>query len=209
MADGSLSTWVTVRYKPIEYTVGRGETAYSISRIEGIPYYLIEQANPDRDLSELYVGDTLTLPSRDLMLPFRPVRNKRIVVDLSDQYLWAYEDGQVVYEWLISSGISSAPTSTGVFQILSHVDVAYGSSFTLCDEDTCGQWIMHWFMGVYEAVPGLMNGFHGAVELPNGAYLGGGNVGSPYTFGCIMAVEDNAKLLYDWAEEGVVVEIRQ
>ena len=24
---------------------------------------------------------------------------------------------------------------------------------------------MNWFMGVYEVRPGLMNGFHGAVEL--------------------------------------------
>lgn len=209
IADGTLETWVTVRYKPVDYTVGRGETAYSISRTQGIPYYLIEQANPERDLSELYVGDVVSLPSRDQMLPFRPLRNKRIVVDLSEQYLWAYENGQVLYEWPISSGISSAPTSTGVFQILSHVDEASGSSFTLCDEDTCGRWVMHWFMGVYEAVPGLMNGFHGAVELPNGQYLGGGNVGQPYTFGCIMSMEENALTLYNWAEEGVVVEIRQ
>jgi hypothetical protein len=66
---------------------------------------------------------------------------------------------------------------------------------------------MYWFMGVYEVVPGLMNGFHGAVLLPNGAYLGGGNVGAPYTFGCIMSQNDNAKLLYDWADLGTVVEI--
>ncbi len=209
VADGSLSTWVTVRYEPIEYSVGRGESAYSISRTQGIPFYLIQQANPDRDLSELYVGDTITLPSRDVMLPLRPVRNKRIIVDLSEQYLWAYEDGAIVFEWPVSSGISSAPTSAGVFQILSHVELAYGSSYTLCDANTCGQWVMHWFMGIYEAVPGLVNGFHGAVELPNGTYLGGGQVGRPFTFGCIMSVNDSAKLLYDWADQGVVVEIRQ
>jgi len=207
--DGSLNTWVTVRYEPIVYTVGRGETAYGISRTTGIPYYLIEQANPDRNLSELYVGDTIIIPSRDSLLPLRPVRNKRIVVDLSDQYLWAYENGQPVYEWPISSGIASAPTATGVFQILSHEEKARGSSYTLCDADTCGQWVMSWFMGIYEAVPGLMNGFHGAVELPNGRYLGDGQVGRPFTFGCIMSQEDNAILLYNWAEEGTVVEVRQ
>jgi len=52
-----------------------------------------------------------------------------------------------------------------------------------------------------------MNGFHGAVLLPNGTYLGGGNVGAPYTFGCVMSQNDNAKLLYDWADEGTVVEM--
>ncbi len=209
VANGSLNTWVTVRYEPYIYTVGRGETAYGISRTTGIPFYLIEQANPDRDLSELYVGDTIVIPSRDSLLPLRPVRNKRIVVDLSDQYLWAFENGQVVYEWPISSGIASAPTATGVFQILSHAETARGSSYTLCDANTCGQWVMSWFMGIYEAVPGLMNGFHGAVELPNGRYLGDGQVGRPFTFGCIMSQDDNAYKLYTWAEEGVIVEIRQ
>ncbi|MBN1964152.1 MAG: L,D-transpeptidase family protein [Anaerolineae bacterium] len=211
VANGSLNNWVTVRYEPTVYTVQRGETAYLISRTEGIPFYFIQEANPDIDLENLYPGDEIVLPSRDAMLPLRPVRGKRIVVDLSDQYMWAYENGEVVFEWAISSGIASAPTSSGVFQILSHVDVAYGSSFTLCNDEglDCGQWAMHWFMGVYEIQPGLMNGFHGAVELPDGRYLGGGNVGHPYTFGCIMALEDNALELYNWAEEGVVVEIRQ
>ncbi len=208
VASGVLDTWVTVRYLPTVHTVSRGETAYSISRSTGIPFYMIEQANEGRDLSELYYGDEINLPSRDTMLPLRPVRNKRIVVDLSDQYLWAYENGEIVYEWAVSTGISTAPTSAGVFQILSHDEVAYGSSYTLCDEETCGQWVMHWFMGIYEAVPGLVNGFHGAVELPNGRYLGGGQVGRPFTFGCIMSLEENAVQLYEWAELGVVVEIR-
>jgi hypothetical protein len=52
-----------------------------------------------------------------------------------------------------------------------------------------------------------MNGFHGQVELPNGALLGGGNVGSPYTFGCVMSRPEEAEFLYRWADDGVVVEI--
>ena len=64
-------------------------------------------------------------------------------------------------------------------------------------------------MGIYEVVPGLVNGFHGAVELPDGRYLGGGQVGRPFTYGCIMSLDSNAIDLYNWAEEGVVVEIRQ
>jgi hypothetical protein len=66
---------------------------------------------------------------------------------------------------------------------------------------------MFWFMGIYEVVPGLMNGFHGAVLLPNGAYLGGGNVGRPYTYGCVMSENSHAEALYHWADQGTVVEI--
>ncbi|MBZ0275519.1 MAG: L,D-transpeptidase, partial [Anaerolineae bacterium] len=127
--------------------------------------------------------------------------------DLRTQTLKAFDNGQLVYTWLISSGISDAPTSPGIYQILNHVDVSYGSSYTLCGSQGCSQWEMEWFMGMYEVSPGLMNGFHGAVILPNGTYLGGGNVGSPYTFGCVMSNAQDGKTLYEWATDGTVVEI--
>lgn len=196
-----------IRYRPQEYTVERGDTAYRIARKTGLPYYLVEKANEGRDLNVLSPGDTINLPSKDATIPLNPIPNKRIVVDLNNQTLKAFEKGQIVFDWLISSGIETAPTSPGIFQVLTHNEVANGSSYTLCSESGCGSWEMYWFMGMYEVTPGLMNGFHGAVLLPNGAYLGGGNVGAPFTFGCVMSQNDNAKLLYDWADEGTIVEI--
>lgn len=207
IARQSDSVNLRIRYRPTQYTVVAGDTATRIARKTGIPFYLIEQANPGRDLNVLAIGDRLNLPSRDLALPLPPVPHKRIIVDLRTQSLVAYENGQRVFSWLISSGKPEAPTSPGIYQILSHNDVAFGSSYTMCNAQGCGQWKMYWFMGIYEVVPGLMNGFHGAVLLPNGAYLGGGNVGAPYTFGCIMSQDDNARLLYEWAEDGTIVEI--
>jgi len=200
---------VRIRYRSTTYEVVRGDTGNRIARKTGIPFFLIQQANPnlDFDTTTLYVGDKIQLPSRDLVLPIDPVPGKRIVVNLNTQALVAYENGAEVFNWPISSGMSDAPTSPGIFQILSHEDVASGSSFTLCGDRGCGQWQMYYFMGIYEVIPGLMNGFHGAVLLPNGAYLGGGNVGSPYTFGCIMSRDDQAQELYHWATEGTVVEI--
>lgn len=206
-ANGESAARLRIRHQPRAYTVVSGDSGYRIARKAGVPYFLLEQANPGRDLSVLSPGDVVDLPSPDTMVPLDPVASKRIVVNLTTQSLAAFENGQQVFAWSISSGIEDAPTSPGVFQILSHEPVAYGSSYTLCDSTGCGQWEMEWFMGIYEAVPGLINGFHGAVLLPNGAYLGGGNVGEPYTFGCVMSPADQARQLYDWAEEGTVVEI--
>ena len=134
---------------------------------------------------------------------------KRIIVNLDTQMLVAYDNGEEIFRWYISSGVSNAPTSPGVYQILNHDERAYGSSNTLCDSAgiVCGQWEMNWFMGIYEVIPGLVNGFHGAVLLPNGNYLGGGNVGAPYTFGCVMSSDENARMLYEWADVGTIVEI--
>jgi LysM repeat protein len=207
IASKSDAVNLRIRYRPVQYTVVAGDTATAIARKTGIPFYLIEEANPGRDLNVLSIDDQLNLPSRDLALPLPPVPNKRIVVDLRTQSMVAYENGQQVFSWLISSGMDEAPTSPGIYQILTHNDVASGSSYTLCNTQGCGQWQMYWFMGIYEVVPGLMNGFHGAVLLPNGNYLGGGNVGAPFTFGCVMSQDDNARLLYEWADVGTVVEI--
>ncbi len=196
-----------IRYYPTTYTVVSGDTGYRIARKTGIPFYLIEQANPQVDLSVLSPGDELNLPSRDIVLPLEPISSKRIVINLDTQWLVAYENGQEVFSWAISSGIERAPTSPGVFQVLSHERIAYGSSYLLCDDSGCGQWEMEWFMGLYEVVPGLMNGFHGAVLLPDSTYLGGGNVGTPYTLGCVMSRSEDAQRLYEWAEDGTIVEI--
>lgn len=205
--SGANSVMLRVRYRPSTYQVVRGDTGFRIARKVGLPYYLIEKANEGRDMGKLSIGDVINIPSLDATVPLDPVPNKRIVVNLDTQSLVAFQDGQPVFNWRISSGMRDYPTSPGIFQILSHNEIALGSSFTLCGSTGCGQWEMYWFMGMYEVMPGLMNGFHGAVLLPNGAYLGGGNVGTPYTFGCVMSQNDNAKLLYDWAELGTIVEV--
>jgi len=203
------SAELRIRYRQTLYEVVSGDRAYGIARRFGLPYYLLEQANGGKDLNTLRVGDELIIPSPDEVLSLPIVDHKRIVVDLDRQVLVAFENGQVVFQWSISSGVTNAPTSPGVYQILSHEETATGSSVTLCNEAgvECGVWTMNWFMGIYEVVPGLVNGFHGGVLLPNGTYLGGGSVGVPFTFGCIMSTDADAERLYNWADDGTVVEI--
>lgn len=205
--EGENSVNLRIRYRPTRYEVVSGDTGYRIARRLGVPFYMLTNTNPGLDWDHLTVGMTVNLPSRDLTLPVEPVAEKRIIVNLETQSLVAYENGREVFRWLISSGTRSFPTYPGVYQVLSHDETALGSTFELCGQSGCGQWTMYWFMGIYEVVPGLMNGFHGAVLLPNGAYLGGGNVGIPYTYGCIMSENSNAEQLYRWAENGTIVEI--
>ena len=200
---------VRVQHLPKSYYVEHTDTGYKIGRKNGLPYQLIYESNPNVNWRALNVGDTIQIPSRDVLIPEDPLPHKRIVVDIESQWLVAFEYDQMVFSWAISSGRETAPTYPGIFQILTHNDVAYGGSYALCEVEgtNCAQWRMNWFMGVYEVVPGLMNGFHGAVQLPNGNYLGGGGVYEPTTFGCIMSLDDNAEQLYAWAENGTIVEI--
>jgi lipoprotein-anchoring transpeptidase ErfK/SrfK len=64
-------------------------------------------------------------------------------------------------------------------------------------------------MGVYRPVPGadFTNGFHGFPTRGGGQLLWENSIGTRVTYGCILLSNTNIRLLYDWAEEGVVVEI--
>ena len=200
---------VRIQHLPKAYSVERKDTGYKIGRKNGLPYQLIYDANPNVNWSAINVGDQIQIPSRDVLIPEDPVPHKRIIVDIESQWLVAFEREQMIFSWAISSGRETAPTYPGVYQILTHNDVSYGGSFALCNDagTNCDQWRMNWFMGIYEVIPGLMNGFHGAVQLPNGNYLGGGGVYEPSTFGCIMSLDRHAEELYRWAESGTIVEI--
>ena len=206
---GSPDVILRLNYLPEPYSVVLKDTGFRIGRKEGIPYELIRDANPTVNWGALVVGQEIQIPSRDVLLPKDPVPQKRIIVDLESQWLVAFENRDVRFSWGISSGRETAPTYPGIFQILTHNPKSFGSSYALCSDlgTNCNQWEMFWFMGIYEVVPGLMNGFHGAVRLPNGNLLGGGYTYEPTTFGCIMSLNSRAKELYDWAETGVVVEI--
>ncbi|MCY4062534.1 MAG: L,D-transpeptidase family protein [Chloroflexi bacterium] len=209
LISGTPEIALRLNYLPEPYSVVQKDTGFRIGRKAGIPYELIRDANPTVNWNALVVGQEIQIPSRDVLLPQDPVPHKRIIVDLQSQWLVAFENNDLLFSWGISSGRETAPTYPGIFQILTHNPKSFGSSYALCSDlgTNCNQWEMFWFMGIYEVVPGLMNGFHGAVRLPNGNLLGGGYTYEPTTFGCIMSLNSRAKELYDWAETGTVVEI--
>ena len=188
-------------HHPQQYTVRPGETLSSIAYDQGIPYPWIQQANPGLG-DGFYVGQTITIPSPDELLPLPIVENKRVVVSISDQRMWAYENGALKWEWPVSTGIDSSPTAPGIFQVQSHEPNAYASSWDL--------WMPN-FMGIYRPVPSsdFMNGFHGFPTRNGSNLLWTNSLGHKVTYGCILVSNDNVSLLYDWAEEGVIVEVRQ
>jgi lipoprotein-anchoring transpeptidase ErfK/SrfK len=196
----SENVHIRVYHNQRHHIVQPGETLSSIAYHCGIPYPWIQAANPGIGDS-LSVGQAVTIPSPDVLLPLPVVERKRLVVSLSEQKLWAYEDGALKWEWPVSTGIDSSPTAPGVFQIQTHEPNAYASRWNL--------W-MPYFMGIYRPVPSsdFMNGFHGFPTRGSSTLLWTGDLGHPVTYGCILLSTDNATALYEWAEAGVVVEVR-
>jgi lipoprotein-anchoring transpeptidase ErfK/SrfK len=128
------------------------------------------------------------------------VPNKRIVISISEQRMWTYENQTLRSEHVVSTGIARSPTLPGLFQVLSHIENAYASRWDL--------WMPH-FLGIYDALPGFTNGIHGLPLLSSGVRLWGNVLGRPASYGCIILALDAAEDLYGWAEDGVVVEIRR
>ena len=183
-----------------QHIVGPGETFSSIAFNYGMPYPWLQAANPGIG-DNLNIGQSITIPSPDLFLPLPIVSEKRIIVSLSEQKLWAYENGEIKWDWVISTGISSSPTSPGIFQIRSHEENAYAGNWDL--------WMPN-FMGIYQPVPGsdFMNGFHGFPTRNGSNLLWTNSLGTPVTYGCVLVGNEKMAQLYAWGEAGVVVEIQ-
>jgi lipoprotein-anchoring transpeptidase ErfK/SrfK len=196
---GHTNPALRVYHRDTEHVVQSGETIVSIAWDYGVPYPWIQAANPG--VEYLSAGQTITIPSVDNFLPYEPVPEKRIVISISQQHAWVYENGAVKWDWLASTGITSSPTWPGVYQIQSHEINAYAGNWNL--------WMPN-FMGVYQPIPGsdFTNGFHGFPTRGGGQLLWENNLGTRVTYGCILLSNTNAELLYNWAENGVVVEIQ-
>jgi hypothetical protein len=189
-----------IRYLPTKYRVQAGDQWISLSFRIGMPYWKLQDANPTAVRQGLIPGEEIVIPPRDAMFTLPVIPGKRIIVDLSEQRMWVYEDGALRVEHVVSTGIPDSPTMPGIFQISTHELNAYASIWDL---------YMPHFMGIYDAVPGLTNGIHGLPMLSSGRRLWANVLGRPASFGCIILDLEAAEELYNWAEDGVVVAIQE
>jgi len=197
---GESQAAVALTHPARAYTVRPGDTLMSVARAHGFPVWQLTEANPDVEPAELRPGQQITIPSPDTLFPFPLITGRRIVIDISDQHLRAYAGETLAHDFLCSTGISSSPTITGAFQILSKEEQAYASSWDL--------WMPH-FMGIYRSGPDFTNGIHALPTLSSGDRLWEGYLGRPVSYGCIVIGLDEAAALYEWAELGVMVVIQE
>ena len=122
---------------------------------------------------------------------------KYILVSISEQHLYAYQDGELVYSVIASTGMNHS-TRAGVFHVLDKIPNAYGATWNI--------WMPNW-LGIYYS-GSLENGIHALPILSNGARLWAGYLGTPISFGCVVLGVDDAQWIYDWADVGTTVEIR-
>ncbi len=185
------------------YIVQRGDTVSSIAVRHGVTAWAIVQANHLANPNFIYVGQRLVIPGGASPAPAAPAPqpsggSKRIVIDLSEQRLYVYQAGQLLYKWVVSTGMPGADTIPGHFKVLTKLPNAYAYTWGLQ---------MPYWLGIYWA-GSLQNGIHALPIMANGQLLWEGYLGQRVSYGCIILNTENARTLYNWAEVGTPVDIQ-
>jgi lipoprotein-anchoring transpeptidase ErfK/SrfK len=138
------------------------------------------------------------------------VTDKKIVVSLSQEKLWAYQGDKVVVSSLITSGGPDLPTPTGTFHILGryphftfHSPWPKGSPYWYPDSPTT--YALLFESSGYFIHDAPWRSWFGPGSNAVAGTPGGGNTG---THGCINAPFGVAGQLYNWADVGMPVIIQ-
>jgi LysM repeat protein len=120
------------------YTVKAGEQLSQIAKRFGVSWVDIANANSISNADQIYTGQTLTIPgvasdpattttesgvvtapSTFQFVPDLPTIyvGRQVVVDLSDQMVYAYQDGVLLRSLRVSTGLPGSPTVLGDYKV--------------------------------------------------------------------------------------------
>ncbi|MBN1679901.1 MAG: LysM peptidoglycan-binding domain-containing protein [Anaerolineae bacterium] len=184
------------------HVVQQGENLAAIGRAYGVSWPTIARANNITDPNHIYSGQTLVIPASDdgqgtffqpstglASAPVPPIGSgKEIFVDLSDQRVYAYENGQMIRTTLASTGLPGTATVQGDFRVYTKYtsQLMSGPGYYL------------------PGVPYVMY-FYQDYSL-HGTYWHS-NFGNPMSHGCVNLPTPEAEWLFNWAEIGTPVHV--
>lgn len=183
------------------------KTDGEITEAEGIKWYHIVFDEwvrySDRIAQEFYVSaDYLkvidsykTRYAKDAKV--ENLTNKKIIVDRSEQKLYAYDGEELFMEVLVSTGLDDLPTPRGNFNIFEKTPSRY----------------------MQGPLPGISEQYYDLPGVPWTMYFTyqGGAIhgaywhdkfGSQWSHGCVNLVPTDSEKLYDWADLGTTVIVR-
>jgi lipoprotein-anchoring transpeptidase ErfK/SrfK len=183
------------------YTVQPGDHLASIAARFGVSYLAIAQANNLYNADHIEVGQQLIIPgatgsSSDtgiVELPSAPAAvttaGRSIIVDLSDSRTYAYENGILVRNVLVSTGLPGTPTVQGDFTVERKyvAQLMAGPGYYLPDVP----YIMYFYQGY---------ALHGTYWH--------NNFGVPMSHGCVNMPTSEAEWFYNWTDIGTPVHVQ-
>lgn len=135
-----------------------------------------------------------------IVLPGKPLYHTRtdpkyIVVDLSEQRLYAYENGILGNTFLVSTAKWPFTTPAGNHSVLAKLPfVDYTWSYGPGNPNNYSLGMVPWNLRIYPHVYIHYAYWHN-------------NFGHPMSHGCINVRLDNMKWVYDWADVGIPVDV--
>lgn len=196
---------VALATEQVFHTVLQGEYLSAIARSYGIPWTTIAEANNIVDPNRVIPGTSLLIPGADSYISNSNLISnvpsissnlidpgahwsvgREIVVDLSTQMTYAYENGELKFSALISSGLPATPTVQGEYAIWhkTPAQTMSGPGYSLPNV----QWVMYFYQGY---------GFHGTYWH--------NNFGNPMSHGCVNMTNEDAQWLYNFGSLGTNV----
>lgn len=172
-----------------------GETWYKIGFASALRY-------PERVKGDLYVAaEFVQLFENDgdhfFVKGETPTTTKRIIVDESEQMLYAYNGNTLFMEQSISTGLDFTPTPLGTFTIF---------------KKTPSRYMQGPLPGVSEQVYDLPGVPWNLYFTSGGAVIHGAywhdRFGEQWSHGCVNMPAQKAKELYLWADVGTTVTVR-
>jgi lipoprotein-anchoring transpeptidase ErfK/SrfK len=157
---------------------------------------------PERVVGDWYVAAEYVRLFEDAGLRettngINPSSTKRIIIDRSENTLYAYEGDALFMRELISIGLEFTPTPRGIFSVYKKMPQSYmqGPIPDISDQ--------------YYDLPGVPWNLYftyqgGAIH---GAYWHN-SFGQPWSHGCVNLPPEQAKKLYAWADLGTPVTVQ-
>ncbi|HEX9797337.1 MAG TPA: L,D-transpeptidase [Anaerolineales bacterium] len=178
--EGALSGTRYYRYQVVwiyeEQEVG-GLTWYRISPTDWVEQRLMSVVRPDGTRPEGVESD------------------RWISIDLYEQTVSAYEDGELVYATIASTGLQGWWTQPGTFQVYAKLDVDTMQGAFEADRSD------YYYL---QDVPWVL--YYDQARAIHGAYWHNG-YGYPRSHGCVNLSPVDANWFYRWAEEGTYVHV--
>ncbi len=190
------------------HIVQSGEILTAIAEKYGVMWQDIAAANNLPNINRVLAGQELIIPgvsaattvdTDDLGILTGPAMviapeptitvGKQIVVDLSDSMTYAYENGQLVYSTLVSTGTAVTPTVQGDFKIYSRYpsQTMSGPGYYLPGVEH----VQYFFRGY---------AIHGTYWHDN--------FGTPMSHGCVNMTNADAEWFYNFADIGTSVRVQ-
>jgi lipoprotein-anchoring transpeptidase ErfK/SrfK len=177
----------------------------TITGEDGQPWYEIDFPEairyPDRLSLPWYVpataGTIIRTRGAEELTDTTPTSTKQLIADRSDQKLYAYEGDTLVRTYTVSTGRELTPTPRGTFRIFRKTPSRY----------------------MQGPIPGISANYYDLPGVPwnlyftqQGAVVHGAywheSFGRPYSNGCVNVDPKEARALYDWADLGMTIVVR-